>query len=390
VPRTVTLVLVVSDGSVLGALEPFEVATPWWQDADDVVSTARAVHGIDVTILRMLGASLPRPHGGDVTYLAELDGAAPEGLTVAADVVSDDHPLRQTWARPGGPAADLAWADEQLRRADAPRTGRAQQVRAWNLSSLWRLPTADGHVWLKVVPAFFAHEGDVLARIDIGPTVVAREGPRSLLRDVPGADVHDPTAAHITTMIRLLVGEQVRWLDRTDELLALGAPDWRGDSLISLATDVVERTAPELDPIVLARARRLVDGLGDRFAAITSCGLGDSLVHGDFHAGNTRSDGVTTVVLDWGDCGVGHPMLDEAAATERLPRALAEVARNSFEVAWRHALPGSDPTRAAALLGPVAALRQAVVYRRFLDHIEPSERPFHRDDPAVWIARAVR
>ena len=45
-------------------------------------------------------------------------------------------------------------------------------------------------------------------------------------------------------------------------------------------------------------------------------------------------------------------------------------------------MPGSDPTAATHLLAPVAALRQAVIYRGFLDHIEPSEHPDHRRDPA--------
>jgi hypothetical protein len=37
------------------------------------------------------------------------------------------------------------------------------------------------------------------------------------------------------------------------------------------------------------------------------------------------------------------------------------------------------------LLAPVAAARQAVIYRKFLDNIEPSEWPYHRGDPALWL-----
>ena len=191
-------------------------------------------------------------------------------------------------------------------------------------------------------------------------------------------------------MVRLLVAEQVRWFDRTDELLALGAPDWRVAPLIELAADVVERTSLELDASVAARARDLVAGLSDRFGAIASCGLPDTIVHGDFHDGNARSDGVRMVVLDWGDCGVGHPLLDEAAAVDHLTSTRADVARDAFVLAWQDAVPGCDPRRAADLLRPVAALRQATIYRKFLDHIEPAERPFHRDDPAYWITAAVR
>ena len=52
-------------------------------------------------------------------------------------------------------------------------------------------------------------------------------------------------------------------------------------------------------------------------------------------------------------------------------------------------MPGSDARPAAGLLAPIAAARQAVVYQRFLDHVEPSEHPYHREDPALWLHHAA-
>ena len=40
-------------------------------------------------------------------------------------------------------------------------------------------------------------------------------------------------------------------------------------------------------------------------------------------------------------------------------------------------------------LAPLAAARPAVIYQGFLDRIEPSEHPYHRDDPAVWLRNAA-
>jgi hypothetical protein len=53
-------------------------------------------------------------------------------------------------------------------------------------------------------------------------------------------------------------------------------------------------------------------------------------------------------------------------------------------------VPGSDPERAAMLIAPVAAARQAVIYQVFLDGIEPSEHPYHAPDPADWLTRTAR
>ena len=123
---------------------------------------------------------------------------------------------------------------------------------------------------------------------------------------------------------------------------------------------------------------------------MAACGLPDTLVHGDFHPGNVRGDGTTITLLDWGDAGVGHPLLDQPAFLRDLPDpADVAIVRARWTDAWRSVVPGSDPERVAALLEPVAAARQAVIYRRFLDGIEATEQPYHRADVPDWLRRTA-
>jgi hypothetical protein len=167
--RIVTLVLVAPTGKVIGSMAPFEVGTPWWQEAEPVVQAAREKHGIEVTILRILSTERAKPHGGAVTYVAEAGSPLP---AQAWHERLDDHALRMPWARPGGPDRDLAWAEGELEARGIVRIGPPQQVRTWNLSSLWRLPLEGETAWLKVVPPFFAHEGPMLERLEsvLAPT----------------------------------------------------------------------------------------------------------------------------------------------------------------------------------------------------------------------------
>ena len=98
-------------------------------------------------------------------------------------------------------------------------------------------------------------------------------------------------------------------------------------------------------------------------------------------------------MLDWGDSGVGHPLLDQTAFLNRTPHLLAGQVTQHWVQQWLAALPDSNPLRAFTLLAPVAAARQAVIYRHFLDNIEPSEQPYHRADPADrlrYTAQLVR
>jgi len=386
--RIARLVLVTPDGAMVGSLPGIPVALPWWQEAESVVRAAREHYGIDVTILRLLGAASDRPHGGLVTYVAEIAEPVP------ADPWNERleaHPMRQTYAEPGGPAADLVWARSMLRRHGIAPNGEPVQVRSWNLSSVWRIPAGGETAWLKVVPPFFAHEGRMIAALANGPVprLLGHDGGRMLLAGIPGEDMYEAALPRLLEMVTLLVQLQASWIGRARTLLSMGLPDWRGPALTEAVADVVERTRDDLLAEDVVLLDRFVRDLPNRFAEIESCGIPATLVHGDFHPGNFRGTVDSLTLLDWGDSGVGHPMLDQPAFLDRVPGEHRQAIREHWNGEWLAALPRSDPGRAAELLAPVAAARQAVIYQRFLDNIEPSEQVYHRHDPADWLGRTA-
>jgi hypothetical protein len=365
VGRTIILVLVDSTGAVLGALPPFGVATPHRQEVADIVAGAAQLHGAHLTVLRLLAAD-----GDEVTYLAEVSGPVDTPLRTV-DTRLAPHPLRAPYAEVGGPAATLAWAAATIGPA------RATQLRTWNLSSIWRLDQATGPAWLKEVPTFFRHEGPLLDWLagrypGFAPRPLAVDGGRMLLADVPGDDRYGASATDRLPMMRSLHLVQRDAMAKLAELRALGVP-------AKPLGEGIRRTVLRYgDPALLT-------GLDDRLAALSDCGMPDTLVHGDFHPGNVRG----SVVLDWGDSILGQPVFDLHRMVERLPPddeapLVAEWCRW-----WREALPGCAPERAYALSAPVVALRNATAYADFLDQIEPSEHPYHADDVPAWLARAA-
>ncbi len=395
-PKVATLLLCDGAGTVLGSLPPFEVAVPWWQEVEGVVAGAKDRFGVDVTVLRLLHAETGwGTAGGPATYLAEVDPAPDRDLAPwAGPDPTVDHPLRLPYARPGGPAADVAWAEGQLAAAGRPSTGPAAQIKTWNLSSIWRLPTAEGPAWLKVVPPFFAHEGDMLRRLhtEVVPPLLAAEGRRVLLDDVPGEDHWGAELPVLQRVVAMLVGLQVEWVDRVPELVEVGAPDWRAEAFVPAAEQLLSVAGGDLGADDVSRLHAIVDGLPHRFAAVAECGVPDTFVHGDFHPGNTRGSDAPdgrSVLLDWGDCGIGNPLLDQAATLASIRDEQRDPLRAHWAGLWRDAVPGCDPDRAAELLGPVRALRQALIYQVFLDGIEPDERVYHSGDPAHWLRKAA-
>ncbi len=392
-PRTVKLVFIGPSGEPIGALAPFEVATPWWPDAPPVVAGARDLHNVEVTVLRLIDAEPdptdPFDMGGSVTY-AVATPVLPPNLLPWSGFIAED-PRRAAWARPGGPAADLTWADGILHSLRRRRSGPGEQIKTWNLSSVWRLPTREGDTWLKAVPPFFAHEGAVIGAIGppFVPEVLGTEPGRALLGDVPGHDRFDAPLDLMLEMVAFLVKLQAKWMGRLPELFSLGLPDWRAHKLGPALAHLVARCGTEIGLKERRALDVLISGLADRLAEIDACGLPPTLVHGDFHPGNFRGEAGSLVLMDWGDSFIGHPLFDMTAMLERAGESKQRV-REEWMHAWAEAVPGSEPARAAELLAPVAPLLNALVYRSFLDQIEASEHPYHAADVPKWLAAACR
>jgi Ser/Thr protein kinase RdoA (MazF antagonist) len=392
VPRLVTLVLVDPAGEPLGALPPYPAEPHWWQEMPGIVDGARARFGLDVTVLRLLTADRPGPPGGAVGYLAECAAALPAGVPLdPVDPALDlgPHPRRAPWARPGGPGASVGWAAAQLAGAGR-RLRAATQTRSWNLSAVWRLDCAGGPAWLKQVPGFFGHEPAVLGWLAathpaLAPPLLAAAGDRLLLDHVPGTDRYDAPLAEVLPMLADLHEIQAAAAGAPGALLGVGVPDARAPALLATLPAVVARHGGEL----AGRLEPLVAGLPARLAELAACGLPDTLVHGDFYPGNVRADGARRVILDWGDCFVGHPAFDALRVAGWLPPGDGEAVLAAWVALWRETRPGCDPRRAVELLRPVAELRAAAVYALFLDRIEPAERPYHARDVPECLHRAA-
>ncbi|WP_367136021.1 phosphotransferase [Saccharothrix sp. HUAS TT1] len=328
--------LVTVRGRYVGAAEPFAVDSPWWNHVEPVTAHLDRALGVPTSVLRLVDV-----RGGAVTYQVEADRVPERGLSRVGDHEFPDHPLRLPWARPGGPAALVAWA-----RRHVDVTGPPVQVKTWNLSCLYRLPTARGTAWAKATPPFLVDEAGVIglvASVDpaLVPAVIAAEPGRVLLEDAPGEDCRRP------------------------------------------APDVVERIVPRW--VAAQAALAGPPRVRECEVRVPDFGLPSTLLHGDFHPGNWRSGGV---VLDWGGAYWGHPALDAG----RLIGFVAPEFRPSIERAWVDAwlehYPSSDPVGALRHARPASHLLGARIYQGFLDSIEPSEQVYHRDDPAEELARA--
>ncbi len=377
--RVVTAV-VTHGGVGAGLVGPFHVDNPWWAEVEPVVTHLEETLGVPAVVLRLLtveGSDGARD--GHVTYHAEA--LEPPGDLPPCDFTDDDHPLRQPWARAAGVRELVGWASRHV-----GLVGRPGQRKTWNLAGLFRLPTADGPVWLKAIPGFAAAEPAAItafAEVDptLVPAVLASAPGRLLLADVPGADCWDPSTQVVVDAVHRLATAQAR-IGQPPR----GLPDRRLEALAAAVRDLLDGpVGTELDPAELCAAR----SLQRRWEMLDDCGLPDTVVHGDFHPGNWRRGDGAPVVLDFADAHLGNPVLDGLRVIDFLPPGLRRTAASAWAAAWAAAVPRSRPAEALRIAEPLAHLAYAVRYQEFLDNIEPSERVYHLGDPAAVIRQAL-
>jgi Phosphotransferase enzyme family len=377
--RMVTAV-VTHGGGCTGKVGPFPVEVPWWAEVEPVVAHLEETLGVPVVVLRLLtveGSDGARD--GHVTYHAEA--LEPPATLTPCDFAADDHPLRLPWARPSGVRDLLAWAAEHVEL-----TGRPVQRKTWNLSGLFRLPTADGAVWLKAIPGFAAAEPAAIAAFaevdpDLVPAVLASAPGRLLLADIPGADCWEASPQVAADAVGRLASAQARISAPPPAI-----PDRRPPALAAAVRDLLDGpVGAGLSPGELRAAR----SLQPRWEMLADCGLPDTVVHGDFHPGNWRRGAGAPVVLDFADAHVGNPVLDGLRAIDFLPADRRRAAAGAWIAAWTATAPRSRPAEALRIAEPLAHLAYAVRYQEFLDNIEPSEHVYHLGDPASSIRAAL-
>jgi len=408
-----------------------ERAAQSWGSAADVNTTLRELLGLELTVLRTL------PHDPSAEHVVrgfEMENHSPhrqplqdgrwvgrrdledirlslpghrEVLASWFDRQSADTPSGEApWTRPGWFRAAAGWMEGQALALGRRPSGRVAQERAWSISSVLRLPTTDGHLYLKASAGLFAREPvitDYLARRFPGavPEVLAVEPTRSwmLMEDMGGERLQRvPATAPWEEAVQVMARMQLESIERIDELLAIGCADRR-----------LARLAAQIDPLLefalAARGRAALTGTeGDalvsiaselkaRCAALAASGIPETLEHGDFHAGNIVLKEDRIIIFDWSDAGVAHPFLVllPFLTFRRLPNGPDAEGRlvRAYLEPWTAVAPMDRLMAAYETSRPLAALHQAVAYWRLLIEVGEEERWEWEADLPYFLRRLL-
>ena len=292
----------------------------------------------------------------------------------------------RTWARPGGPgSAAPAGPTSGWRRAASGAPGRPEQMRSWNLSGIWRLPTTQGRCGSRRFPP----SSPTRAPSSTGsgrrppPRLVGHAWGRVLMAEVPGPPNHGTQGPALRPMVELLpTCRNAPWADRRAPGPRRPRPPAGGDAP---RIEAVVDERPPAPPDASGRAlERLVEDLPRASREIEACGIPDTLVHGDFHPGNVGGPPDALRRPRLGRLLRGEPAhrragLHPAARTRGRGAAGRLVPRRVAPDRSR----ASDPGRAADLLRPCCPCWPPSMYDAFCAAIEPDERVYHRTESST-------
>ena len=283
----------------------------------------------DTRVQRLTMVATPRP--GSVSAppatrwvgLEEVRSLVPAG-------VWEVRTGRPPWEAPGWFPATDRWLRERMAGLGRPVTGRVEQRRSWELSSLLRAPTAAGPVWLKASAgsSLFTDEGAVMALLaewfpEQVPAPLAWDRDRHLVV----LDEFGPRLGHdapVETQEQLLIDFarlQAATAERLNALRAVGwptgdLPGWPSRPRPGYRTWTPPRSCPGLDPqtwLTVEESTTLRAALPRLVTLCHELAAGPlplTLLHGDLHMNNVAAGPKRPLFFDWTDACIGHPFFD--------------------------------------------------------------------------------
>ena len=385
-----------------------ELAVPQVYDELHLLQrAARNRLGAEITVLRPVRET--RGTDGQLTsrtFLAELHTAGwtpppdhawvePDLLSEAvvtadlvADLTSPDPPERVPWMRAGwfGPAA--TWMAGTLNALGRPPTGPVEQYKCAPLSAVLRVDTAAGPAFFKSPVAFplFCDEPvmmSTLARLlpHAVPTPLAIDADRRWMLTADFGPVlrqGHPTTEVLEVLATRYARLQQATVPMLDELLASGAHDRRLPVLERHLDELLADDSLTADLAPDDRAGWLASGpaLHGLCRRLASLGVPDTLVHGDFHAGNVAVTDTAVdpelVVFDWTDACIAHPFLDLPTLIDFDAGDHAELLIDAYLGSWTDVAPLDRLREAYRIAEVLAHLHQLVSYRSIRANTEPA------------------
>ena len=303
------------------------------------------------------------------------------------------------WDEGGWQETVDAWIDSTLTELAIERVAAVDHFRRRPWAALAHVSTARGDLYFKADAPSEAYEPALTEwlarrRPDLVPDVLRVDADRGwLLSRGAGTSLRDhiadpPDAAIWSDLLPLYAELQIELAASVEDLLALGVPDNRPESLVGAYEDLVSRwpAATNAPPVEVARS---VEGLGDTIPA--------SLSHEELTDHNILLRDGAPVVIDWAEAVIEHPfcglvntfrgLVDRWGFEAGAPELVA--LRDAYLEPWTTFAPLSRLPELFELAYPLGMLCRALSWDRLLAGLPARDRSQLQDFVPAWLEMAA-
>ncbi len=278
----------------------------------------------------------------------------------------------------------------------------------WSVVS--RVATDKGWLYLKQMAPLFAHEPQALrllhALIEAAPVPIClAHAPelRAFLMPDSGVPLRPLLkeryeAGLMQQALQLCATLQRNCIAHQDTMLTQGLPDQRlarlPELLAELLADDSLMRAESISPHERSAFLRLLPAVAKLGEELASCGVPETLEHGDFHDNNVLMQNSQLTINDWGDASLSHPFFSLASCLESSGRnhglkpgdRIYTQLIDAYLASWLDYADNVTLHRSLDLALQLRPIHFAVNYRRLAKNVAYQPDDYY----AGWIAKRLR
>ncbi len=301
--------------------------------------------------------------------------------------------LRVPWARPGWFERAVSWSNKEIAGRGWKINGPIEQIKANVISTVLRVPTEAGTLYLKAVPGYFKAE-PVFSRLltdlfsDKLPNLLATSVEEGLLlmADFGGKPLSEvDNLVQSGTAMAAYAQMQIEAVAAVENLLAAGVRDRRlailGAQMEALFADsALLRGQPfiGLSETEVAQVQSLLPILKSLCDQLATYKVPETIDHGDFHDNNIAVTESGYIFYDWSDLTITHPFFSilmiyewsSLSEAQRVPGWQAKI-RDAYLQPWTIYEPMERLLEAFEIAAKLAIVVQLLNYKWISEQTEP-------------------
>lgn len=237
------------------------------------------------------------------------------------------------WMAEHGMAQYLDWAETALIGTGYTIRGTSQQIKNAYVSSIFRIPTDAGAMYLKIASSVYVNTAakEKLLTDSMGGTpvfvAVSPDGYAAITKEMPGCDCQLGDAAQYKSWLDSWGEKQIQTagkntyglIDCSPQRLLAGISDF--ERQVNHIFEATNRPLSEADRSLLSAKLAKVKPALEHLCQYP---IPNALCHADIRPGNVRIMEDTEVLYDWGMAFYGHPFYDALHFLHVVRRQLSE------------------------------------------------------------------